>query len=256
MARLYIPSGSQDYGPIPGGQISETFGSNAAEVVSIAANGNVSLDASFVRGNDCIEILGNSSDYSISGNLAGILITSASGATIRIPSFAPGGGLKITFNDVEVDLVTVNGSEFVVVGPDEEQVITGTSSPLTIGDDNGNGGGNGDGETFSLTTGLDILTASDERTDGDDTYEAFVAPNVNGEQTNQLQSGDRINGGAGFDTFDAEVQDASALNGNPVAEIRLRTSDVEHLKINAEQANSSRDEIRSSSTPRKLTASR
>jgi hypothetical protein len=58
MARLYINPGNLTYGPVPGGEVTEIFGSNQAEKVWFAANANVLLDPSFVRGNDAIVILG------------------------------------------------------------------------------------------------------------------------------------------------------------------------------------------------------
>ncbi len=246
-ARLYIPVGTQTYGPIPGGaDTTEAIGSNTAEIVSIAANGNVLLDASFVRGNDCIKILGLAGDYTVQSSAAGITLlgkagTPSAGANIRIPAFAAGDGLKIDFTNIsDVDLSTTDGTTFVLNGPGSaDQTITGSSVGLTIaGGTSGGGGGGGTGSSLDLTVAADNLTG----TSGNDTFSAITSVNQNGEQTNQLQTGDRLHGGGGFDTLDAEVQDASALNGNPVAEIILRTDNVEHLMINAEQANSSGDD--------------
>jgi hypothetical protein len=244
-ARLFIPVGTQTFGPIPGGvDITETIGSNTAEIISIAANGNVLLDGSFVRGNDCIKILGNSGDYSISASVAGITITAANGAVIRIPSFGPSGGLKIDFLDVQdVDLFTDDGTVFKLDGPILDQTITSTSAPLSLGGTGGGGGGGGgsDDEFIELTVAGDNRTGSRAGGSGDTTFEAIISPNQNGEQTNTLQSGDRLDGGGGYNTLDAEVQSASALNGDPVAEIVLRTTRVDHLKFNAQQAEESSD---------------
>jgi hypothetical protein len=245
-ARLYIPVGTQTYGPIPGGvDTTEAIGSNTAEVISIAANGNVILDASFVRGNDCIKILGLAGDYLVQANAAGIVLTGkagtpAAGASISIPAFAAGGGLKIDFlNITDVDLITTNGTTYQLNGPGSaDQTVTGSAVALSIAAGTSGGGGGGGSTTIDLTVAADNLTG----TSGDDTFEAIVSVNQNGEQTNQLQTGDRLNGGNGFDTLDATVQDASALNGRPVAEVVLRTWDVEHLMINAEQANDSSDD--------------
>ena len=122
-ARLFIPVGTQTYGPIPGGaDTTEAIGSNTAEIVSIAANGNVSLDASFVRGNDCIKILGLAGDYTVQANAAGITIlgkagTPSAGANIRIPAFAAGIGLKIDFSNIsDVVLKSADGETFVFDG--------------------------------------------------------------------------------------------------------------------------------------------
>lgn len=131
MARLYLIPGSQSYGPVPGGEVSNTFGSNQAEKLSLAANAHVVFDPSFVRGNDWIVILGNAADYDISANVAGITITSDSGANIRIPAFDNSGGLKIEFNDVELRLVTdSNGATFLLEGDGGSQVIDGTPTPI------------------------------------------------------------------------------------------------------------------------------
>jgi len=75
MARLYINPGNMTYGPVPGGEMTEIFGSNQAERVWLSANANTLLDPSFVRGNDAIVILGVSGNYSIAATVAGITIT-------------------------------------------------------------------------------------------------------------------------------------------------------------------------------------
>ncbi|MCB2061990.1 MAG: hypothetical protein KDE25_00755, partial [Novosphingobium sp.] len=245
-ALLYIPIGTQTYGPIPGGpDVTAAIGSNQAEIIKIAANGNVTVDGSFVRDNDCLEILGLSGDYLISANVAGITLTGkagtpSAGALIKIPAFDSDGGIKLTFNDVEAALTTADGTTFVLDGP-SNQTITGTEAAVNIGGSGSGGGGGGGGtpgDTIPLTVAADNLTG----TGNADVFEAIISVNQNGEQTNQLQSGDRLNGLGGFDTLDAEVQDASALNGAPRSEIILRTSDVEHLKIEAQQAGSSGDD--------------
>ena len=48
---------------------------------------------------------------------------------------------------------------------------------------------------------------------------ADIGPNGNGEQTNYLATGDRLNGLGGTDTLRAWVQEASALNEGPGAAI-------------------------------------
>lgn len=83
--------------------------------------------------------------------------------------------------------------------------------------------------TFSLTTGWDNVTG----TAADDVFVARVVQNVNGEQTNQLATGDQINGGAGNDTLQAKVISASALNAGPAMGITPETVDVENVEITA-----------------------
>lgn len=127
LARLFVPAGTQTYGPVPGGAGSEVTGTNAAERISLAADANVVLDASFVRGNDTVAILGPSTSYAVSSSVAGIAITSAAGAHIRIPAFGTGGGVTLQFSDVSLPLATLDGTTFTLGG----QTITG--SPLMIG---------------------------------------------------------------------------------------------------------------------------
>ncbi|MBS7777093.1 hypothetical protein [Acidovorax sp. CCYZU-2555] len=83
--------------------------------------------------------------------------------------------------------------------------------------------------TFSLTTGWDSLTG----TAASDVFVARVVQNANGEQTNQLATGDQINGGAGNDTLQAKVISASALNAGPAMGITPETVDVENVEITA-----------------------
>jgi len=85
------------------------------------------------------------------------------------------------------------------------------------------------GQSSALTVGADQLTG----TANNDTFTANVVQNVNGEHTNQLATGDKINGGAGTDTLVAVVQQASALNNSPSQAITPTISDVEHLSFTA-----------------------
>jgi hypothetical protein len=127
LAQLFVPSGTQTYGPVPGGTGSEVIGSNGAERISLAADANVVLDASFVRGNDSLVILGPSASYAVASSVAGIAITSATGAHIRIPAFSIGGGVTLQFSDMSLPLATTDGTTFTLGG----QAIT--DSPLMIG---------------------------------------------------------------------------------------------------------------------------
>ncbi|MCB2048882.1 MAG: tandem-95 repeat protein [Novosphingobium sp.] len=114
LARLFIPGGTQTYGPVPGGSPSEVIGTNAAERISLAADANVVLDASFVRDNDTLVILGPSTDYAVASTVAGVILTSAAGAYIRIPAFAADGGVTLEFADVTLQLTTTDGESFAI----------------------------------------------------------------------------------------------------------------------------------------------
>lgn len=82
---------------------------------------------------------------------------------------------------------------------------------------------------FTPSTGADVLNGSI----GNDLFEAFVVQNANGEQTNQLATGDRMNGGAGTDTLSANVIAASALNAGPSMAISPKTVGVENVAFTA-----------------------
>ena len=126
-AALFIPPGTQTYGPVPGGTGSTVVGTNAAERITLAGDANATLEASFVRGNDTAAILGLSSSYAVSASVAGVSITSAAGAHIRIPAFDADGGLTLEFSDVTLELTTTDGETFAL----GTQTITG--APLMIG---------------------------------------------------------------------------------------------------------------------------
>jgi VCBS repeat-containing protein len=130
--RLFLTPGSETYGPVPGGDLTQIGGSNLAERVTLAANANVIFDPSFVRGDDYIVILGNSGNYNISANVAGITISSGNGAQLRIPAFGTGGGLHIEFSNGVAGLGTDDGGEtFQIAGAFGVQDITGTTAAIS-----------------------------------------------------------------------------------------------------------------------------
>ena len=132
VGRLYLNPGNLTYGPVPGGDLTQIFGSNLTERVTLSANANAALDSSFVRGNDVIVFLGNSGDYDVSANLAGITISSDNGAQLRLPSFGTGGGLQIQFENGAVQLATDDGGNtFHLIGATGEQEITGTAAAIS-----------------------------------------------------------------------------------------------------------------------------
>lgn len=90
-----------------------------------------------------------------------------------------------------------------------------------------------------LTVGLDNLSGDA----GNNIFNAGVVQNANGEQTNQLATGDAINGGAGTDTLNAKVQAASALNNGPSSVITPETVDVEVVNFTALAASGNRGTV-------------
>jgi hypothetical protein len=85
------------------------------------------------------------------------------------------------------------------------------------------------GKTINLSVTQDTVTG----TSANDVFVAKVVQNANGEQTNQLGTGDQINGGAGTDTLNATVIMASPLNQGPSSTIRPVTVDVENVQFTA-----------------------
>jgi Ca2+-binding RTX toxin-like protein len=79
------------------------------------------------------------------------------------------------------------------------------------------------GQTFTLTIGEDNI----EGNSLDNTFTAKVVQNSVGEQTNQLGTGDEINGFDGNDILSARVQAASGLNEGASSGIAPITVDVE-----------------------------
>lgn len=124
---LFVPSGTQTYGPVPGGTGSLVIGTNAGERITLAGDANVVLEASFGRGNDTAVIQGLSTAYAVSASVAGVTITSAAGAHIRIPAFAAVGGVTLEFSDTTLELTTSDGETFRI----GDQTIT--EAPLMIG---------------------------------------------------------------------------------------------------------------------------
>jgi hypothetical protein len=86
---------------------------------------------------------------------------------------------------------------------------------------------------FKLAVGKDVITG----TSAADVFLARVVQNSMGEQTNELATGDEINGGAGVDTLRADVQMASGLNNSPASAIRPITKSVEIAEFTALEAN-------------------
>ncbi|MDY0072443.1 MAG: DUF4214 domain-containing protein, partial [Thauera sp.] len=106
------------------------------------------------------------------------------------------------------------------------------------------GGGGGEepgpepvpGNEFFLTAGQDVLNGTADN----DTFYADVVQNPNnGQQVNSLGSGDRINGGAGTDTLDAEITAGAWVNGDQANSMAIapRTTSVENIVLKAVHSN-------------------
>ena len=85
------------------------------------------------------------------------------------------------------------------------------------------------GSLVNLTTGLDVLDGNT----ANNTFVARVVQNQNGEQTNQLGTGDQLNGGDGTDTLNAKVITASPLNAGPFMPIAPETVGVDVANFTA-----------------------
>ena len=87
----------------------------------------------------------------------------------------------------------------------------------------------GSGATYQLSVGQDDVMGSAVA----DMFNARVAQNANDEQTNQLATGDAINGGDGTDSLSAKVIAASPLNAGPQMAITPETVDLENVAFTA-----------------------
>lgn len=87
----------------------------------------------------------------------------------------------------------------------------------------------GSGVNYTLSVSQDVLMGSAVA----DMFTARVAQNANGEQTNQLATGDAINGGDGTDSLSAKVIAASPLNAGPQMAITPETVDLENVAFTA-----------------------
>lgn len=219
MARLYLSPGESTDAPTSQTDVFGVNGSN--ETVTLAANSKTNFDPSFNKGGDVIHILGNANLYTASLVGSSLRLTAANGANIVIPIGEV--GTTITFADVAAGRTLYYDAALdkVCLG---DQVLEGPAEAVVAGSGGGGGGGGSTGGIINLTVSHDDLTG----TANNDTFRARVVQNNNGEQTNQLGTGDMLNGGAGDeDKLLATVQDASPLNDGPSSSIRPETVDVE-----------------------------
>lgn len=92
---------------------------------------------------------------------------------------------------------------------------------------------NGNTAQFELTTGMDKLFGSDSTTVGDN-FKAIIRDNAN-----TLQSGDKIDGGAGNDTLEADIGNSQAFAITP----DLTAVETVKIRVQAEQRDSGDNNI-------------
>src|SRR5690606_9460540 len=200
--RLFLSSG-QSFSLVGPGVVTEVIGTNDAETVDVAANGDALFGASFNRGNDTINILGNAALYTAGVSGSNVVLTSASGANITIPI---GTGVTINFADAagrNLHLDTATGD--VLLG---SQVIALSGSTAVAA----GSGGTVDpqpSDSLYLTSEVDHLNG----TTGNDLFLADMVQ-VGGLQVNSLGTGDVLEGSAGTDTLEAQVTRAATFDGN------------------------------------------
>lgn len=122
MARLFLQAG-ETYGNVGGFSNTDGVGTNNNEKVYVDIDGKATFDPSFNRGGDQIVILGASEFFSGVRSGSALLLTSAAGASIRIPIGT--AGTTITFNDGSAELIVTNN--LVKLGG---QTITTTAATL------------------------------------------------------------------------------------------------------------------------------
>ncbi|MBU3014244.1 DUF4214 domain-containing protein [Poseidonibacter lekithochrous] len=90
------------------------------------------------------------------------------------------------------------------------------------------------GSTFELTGSTDKLVGTDDN----DTFEAgLVQSELTGAVANALSTADKIDGGAGTDTLNAELVRQFSFNGD-VSEVSPKTTSVEIVEFNAQDTTS------------------
>lgn len=108
---------------------------------------------------------------------------------------------------------------------------------LANAEDPGVEGPGEEGQTYFLTEGADRdVTAKDgflKGTDDNDTFIADVIQNSNGQQVNTLGTGDRLDGGKGFDTLEAQVTAGAYAGGFANMAIQARTKNIEEIVLEA-----------------------
>ena len=225
MARLFLtPGENAEVGRTP----NEVFGTNSNETVQLSADSKTTFDASFNRGGDTIKIGGNAALYTAGLSGSNLVLTAANGANIVIPVGTVGATLifadatRSLYFDAALSKVLLGGQTIPATG---SVAVTAGSGPVDPTP----------GDVIPLSVTLDVVDGSS----ADDVFRARVVQNAAGEQTNQLGTGDQLDGGAGDnDTLIATVQEASPLNAGPSSAIMAETTDVEVAHFTALEAKS------------------
>ena len=225
MARLFLtPGENAEVGRTP----NEVFGTNSNEIVQLQADSKTTFDASFNRGGDTIKIGGNAALYTAGLSGSNLVLTATNGANIVIPVGTVGASIifadatRTLYFDAALSKVLLGGQTIPTEG--SVAVTAGSGDPTPT-----------PGDVIPLSVTLDVL----QGTGADDVFRARVVQNAAGEQTNQLGTGDQLNGGAGDnDTLIATVQEASPLNAGPSSAIMPETTNVEIAHFTALEAKS------------------
>lgn len=136
---------------------------------------------------------------------------------------------RVAVSDYAADTLTTPPADFatsmafdgtLVVTSDAATVVSAQAAVSALANDGGNGGdGEGtEGDTLLLTTSQDDLTG----TAGNDTFKGYVFDN-----SNTLQSGDMIDGGAGNDDLEVQIGNSQSFA------ISALTTGVENVFVNA-----------------------
>ena len=207
MAKIYLDATNAEY----------NINNNNDDVIGLAGTQSVAL-ASGVTGvtvdQNVEEVVfaGTASDYTFlqSGNSIKVYANDTLVSTVFVQGDAD--GTQLSFSNGTADAILAGGVMTLGGATVDTNVATHVNATLDTSNITQNPG-------VSLTVGQDNLTGST----GDDTFTAYIFDNQN-----TLQSGDRINGGAGTDTLEAEIGNSQAFAMLP------KTTSVENMFFQAQ----------------------
>jgi hypothetical protein len=182
-----------------------------------------------------INFLGAPSDQELTDLIVVNLGLTGDAATVAteylLGQFAanPNNRGMVTSQSLDIFSTLVNDDTF---GAAAEQFNADVAASLTYSSNPNNTQVTGSENSDSVMD-LTVLNDNLVGTSRDNTFNADVVQNSLGEQTNELASGDYINGGAGTDALWAEVQPASPNNAGPSGSIKPITVDVEQAWFTA-----------------------
>jgi hypothetical protein len=194
----------------------DSFGATGTtEKLVVAAGATVTADQNIER----IELSGASSayGYSVSGNVVTVKLGTATVATYTVGN----GDKTIAFADGSAALV-FNKLNDVTLGGKAIATTSGTLTGLTLNAADVSASAAGStvsSSTTKLTTGADNLVG----TSANDTFTGMIMDN-----SNTLQSGDKIDGGLGTDTLSFDVGNSQKFA------ITAETAGVENVVIRAQ----------------------